>query len=78
MNLFNINKIISRLPYQQQKRRVIYESANNTSLHQEKPRNIIIQWEAPNPVIKKSQLLILIFFLPINFINNKFFKILNI
>jgi hypothetical protein len=46
--------IIERwLPYQHQKRRVIYE-ASNTHMHSEKPRNIIIQWEAASPVVKKS------------------------
>lgn len=46
--------IIERwLPYQQQKRRVIYESSHK-DVHYENPRNIIIEWQSPAPVVKKS------------------------
>lgn len=41
-----------RLPYGPQKRRVIYEQSNTKS--QETPRNLIIQWEAPNVTYKTS------------------------
>ena len=53
--------IIERwLPYQQQKRRVIYESSFRDT-HYENPRNIIIQWESPSPVVKKSKLKLISF-----------------
>ena len=47
--------IIERwLPYNQVKRRVIFQKTNETEPVMVKPRNVIIQWEAPVVQIKKD------------------------
>lgn len=47
--------IIERwLPYSQVKRRVIFQKSNTTDPVVVKPRNVIIQWEAPQVTIKKE------------------------
>lgn len=47
--------IIERwLPYSQVKRRVIFQKANTNDPVVVKPRNVIIQWEAPQVTIKKE------------------------
>jgi len=42
------------LPYQETKRRVIFQGAASDPVVV-KPRNVIVQWEAPNIVVKKEQ-----------------------
>ncbi|CAF0921745.1 unnamed protein product [Brachionus calyciflorus] len=47
--------IIERwLPYSQVKRRVIYQRSNEQDAFIVKPRNVIIQWEAPQVYVKKD------------------------
>ena len=47
--------IIERwLPYTQGKRRVIFQKAQGSDPVTVKPRNVIVQWEAPQVVIKKD------------------------
>ena len=47
--------IIERwLPYSQSKRRVIFQKSNNVDPVIVKPRNVIVQWEGPQVVIKKD------------------------
>jgi hypothetical protein len=47
--------IIERwLPYNQVKRRVIFQKTNETEPVMVKPRNVIIQWEAPVVQVKKD------------------------
>jgi hypothetical protein len=40
------------LPYQETKRRIIYKGAPSDPVLV-KPRNVVIQWEAPNVVVRK-------------------------
>jgi hypothetical protein len=42
------------LPYAQTKRRVIFQRSNERDAVVVKPRNVIVQWEAPQVVIKKE------------------------
>jgi hypothetical protein len=42
------------LPYAQVKRRVIFQRSNERDAVVVKPRNVIVQWEAPQVVIKKE------------------------
>lgn len=42
------------LPYNQTKRRVIFQKAQDTDAIVVKPRNVIIQWEAPQVTVKKD------------------------
>jgi len=42
------------LPYSQVKRRVIFQRSNQQDAVVVKPRNVIVQWEAPQVVIKKE------------------------
>lgn len=47
--------IIERwLPYSQVKRRVIFQRSNEREPIVVKPRNVIVQWEAPQVIIKKD------------------------
>ena len=47
--------IIERwLPYTQGKRRVIFQKAQGSDPVTVKPRNVVVQWEAPSVVIKKE------------------------
>ena len=49
--------IIERwLPYKEQKRRVIFQQAQNVQ-QTEKVRNLIVQWQSPQLNIKKSKIL---------------------
>jgi hypothetical protein len=49
------NIIIEKwLPYPKQRRRVIFEGDPTNKASDEKPRNLIIQWDTPETVIKKS------------------------
>jgi hypothetical protein len=42
------------LPYSQVKRRVIFQKANERDPIMVKPRNVIVQWEAPQVTYLKS------------------------
>ncbi len=42
------------LPYGPLKRKVIFKNADTSQVIIEKPKNIIVQWETPNVVIKKQ------------------------
>ena len=42
------------LPYNQTKRRVIFQKAQEKDAIVVKPRNVIIQWEAPQVTVKKD------------------------
>lgn len=47
--------IIERwLPFREQKRRVVYQKTAEPDAYYEKPRNLIIQWEAPNLTINRE------------------------
>ncbi len=49
------NLIIERwLPYKQVKRRVIFKKSNESDMFVSNPRNSIIQWEAPQVLIRKE------------------------
>ena len=45
------------LPYQETKRRIIYKGAPSDPVLV-KPRNVVIQWESPNVVVKKVNFII--------------------
>ena len=45
------------LPYSQVKRRVIYQRANERDAVVVKPKNVIVQWEAPQ-VLNKSKFIV--------------------
>jgi hypothetical protein len=42
------------LPYEQPKRRVIYEKPTEVELIYEKPRNVIIQWDSPDVLVRRE------------------------
>lgn len=42
------------LPYERQKRKVVYQPPTIVGAPAEKPKNVIIQWQVPNSVIKKE------------------------
>lgn len=42
------------LPYKEQKRRVVYHKARPVSPITGEPRNVIVQWEAPRPNVRKQ------------------------
>ena len=47
--------IIERwLPYTQQKRRVVHQKSEDSKLVYIKPKNVIVQWEAPEVTVKKD------------------------
>jgi hypothetical protein len=50
------------LPYNQVKRRVIFQKTNQSDPVVVKPRNVIIQWEAPQVTVKKDYKYLGIFF----------------
>lgn len=42
------------LPYEQPKRRVIFEKPAEVELVYEKPRNVIIQWDSPDVIVRRE------------------------
>jgi hypothetical protein len=42
------------LPYEKQKRRVIYQPPSFVAGPPEKPKNVIVQWHMPNSIVKKN------------------------
>ena len=42
------------LPYKFPKRKIIHEKADPPVIQPEKPRNLIVEWQQPEPIIKKS------------------------